>query len=91
MFLLYSPANPSSQFHENLTLSGGVDLILDAGSQQTPKLNQLPLVTSDVHGTLQGRLSDEYLRIHRRDFRDLLQSKDMADFLNLQGKLEPRP
>ena len=40
----------------------------------------------DFQETLQARSCSKYLQIHRRNFR--CQSKDLADFLNLQGKLE---
>ena len=35
------------------------------------------------------KLCKGYLQIHRRDFQMYCQGKDMADFLNLQGKLQP--
>ena len=38
-----------AKLNENLTIPGGVRSILEAGSQQTRKLNQFPLVTSDFH------------------------------------------
>ena len=53
------------------------------------RLNQIPPVRSNFHETLQGEASGEYLKIHGRDFDIHDKSKDMADFLNLQGKLEP--
>ena len=53
----------SSKFHENLALlgggGGGADSILEAGSQKTRKLSQLPPVRSDFHETLQGKLSGQ--------------------------------
>ena len=41
-------------------VSLGVDLILKIGTQQTQTLNQLPLVLSNFHETLQGRSAGEY-------------------------------
>ena len=53
------------------------------------KQNQLPLVTSDFHETLQGRSQGEYLHMHSSKGFSIftVKSKKMAAFLNLQGKL----
>ena len=56
-----------------------------------PKLNPLPLVRSDFQETLQRGSTGEYLyKLIERIFDMYRQSKDTADFLNLQGKLEPQ-
>ena len=43
---------------------------------------------SHFHKTLQGRFFGEYLQFTQGIFDAYCQSKDMADFHNLQGKLE---
>ena len=48
---------PLEKFH--LTLLGGVSSILETGTKQTEKLNQLHLVRSDFHETLQGNSAGE--------------------------------
>ena len=55
------------KFHENSALLGGgggerIDSILEAGGQQTQKLNQLAPVTLDFCETFQGTLSGKYLQ-----------------------------
>ena len=61
----------------------------EAGSRQTQTLNEFPAVASDFDETLQGRSFDKYLQTVEGIFYIYCQSKDMADFLNLRGKLEP--
>ena len=56
------------------------------------KLSQVPLVRSDFHETLQEVSACEYLQVYREFFFNIFcQSKDMADFHALQGKLKSRP
>ena len=55
------------EFHENLTLPGGVDSILRARSQKNYKFNQLPPLALDSDETLEGKSTCECLQIHARD------------------------
>ena len=52
------------------------------------ELNHLSLVSSDFHETFQGSSTSGYIQIQSRDFDIFCPSKDMPDFLNLQGKLD---
>ena len=85
----YSPADLSPKFHENRTLLGRVDLILGARSQQDLKLGQLALVPLEFRETSEGICASEHLRFRQGIFDNCCQSKDLADFHNLQGRLEP--
>ena len=51
-------------------------------------MNQLTLVTSDFHETLQRRLLVTVFKSVKGIFDLYCESKDMADLLNLQRKLE---
>ena len=46
-------------------------------------------LTSYFHETLQGIFSGKYLQIAQGIFDIYCQSKDMTDYYNLQGKLDP--
>ena len=53
-------------------------------------MNQFPPVTLTFHETLQRRSAGRYVQsVHRAFFDIYCQSKDMAEFLILQGKLKP--
>ena len=57
-----------TKFHENVTLSGGVDSILGADSKTG---STLPPPRPDFHKTLQRVSAGEYLQVFR-DFRYVL-------------------
>ena len=46
------------------------------------------MATSNFHETVEGRSAGEYLQFHSRDFQIYGQSKDVADYQNLQRKVE---
>ena len=55
-----------SKFHENPTLPWAVDPVLNSADFLPLKLNQLPLVWSGFHLTLEIKSTDEYLQIRAR-------------------------
>ena len=69
---------------------GGVDSIIESADSLPLKLNQLlPPGNVDFHETLQTEFTGEYIEFYRRILDIYCQSKDVEQFLNLQGKLEP--
>ena len=79
------------KFHENSKFPGAVDSIFESAKFLPLKLSQPPRppVRSYFHETLQEGSTGKYFQICRRVFDTYCQSKDMADFLNIQGELEP--